>query len=70
MQVLATLTCGWCGREVAGLEGRIDPNRQRFEIASASGVQRYGGWPVCAHCGGPLFVAAWKPVRPAPVSSN
>lgn len=62
--VRATLTCGWCGREIYGVEGRMDATRGRLHLASASALFTLSaGWPRCLHCGGPLFLDSWKPER-------
>ena len=63
--VRAALKCGWCGREVDDVEGRMEAVRGRLHLATASGLFRLSdGWPRCLHCGGPLFVEDWKVIRP------
>ena len=56
-----TLTCGWCGEEIDGVQALLDrasgrlllPRRdEHYELA--------GRLPRCRSCGGPLFIENWK----------
>lgn len=63
--VRATLACGWCGREIYGVEASMEAARGRLQLASTSSLFHLSaGWPSCLHCGGPLFVEDWKVIRP------
>lgn len=62
--VLVTLTCAWCGREVADVEGRMVGAGGRLVINPASDHFRIlAGRPVCLDCGGPLVIENWRSQR-------
>ena len=64
MRVRATLTCGWCAREIETGAAELVAATGRLLISRAPWRQPDArGRPVCAHCGGPLFIAGWESIR-------
>jgi hypothetical protein len=63
MPVRVTLTCAWCGREAEECRAEMDRSGAKLCLRAAScGLKVTHGWPVCAHCGGPLLVEDWHPL--------
>ncbi|MSQ23952.1 MAG: hypothetical protein EXR58_05315 [Chloroflexi bacterium] len=62
--VRLTLSCGWCAREVDGVDGEREVTSGHVLLADAPDSYRLlGGRPVCIQCGGPLFIADWRQAR-------
>jgi hypothetical protein len=61
-RVRATLVCGWCARRVDDVAGEIQVGTGQLQIVAGDGFRLYGRRPVCAHCGGPLFLDNWRHV--------
>jgi hypothetical protein len=59
-RVRATLVCGWCARRVDDVAGEIQVGTGQLQIVAGDGFRLYGRRPVCAHCGGPLFLDNWR----------
>jgi len=52
---------------VEKVEGQRDAASGRFLLADSGGRFRLiGSRPVCAECGGPLFIEGWRPTRVEP----
>ena len=67
LAVRLTLTCAWCAREVEGVEGEREIGSGRVLLApDTSRFRLAGGRPVCAGCGGPLFIEDWRAARVVP----
>lgn len=65
--VRLSLTCAWCAREVENVEGEREPTTGRVLLAQdTSRFHLVGGRPVCAGCGGPLFIEDWRAARVTP----
>ena len=67
IMVRLSLTCAWCARELENVEGEREPISGRVLLAqNTDSFRLLGGRPVCAQCGGPLFIENWRTVRVTP----
>jgi hypothetical protein len=65
MNVIATLSCAWCGRETHDVALQL--NRLTGRMAAAhfdTSRPTTQAKPRCVHCAGPQFVVDWEPAPP------
>jgi hypothetical protein len=66
LAVRVSLTCAWCARQVDNIEGQRERTSGRMLLVEQPSFRLLGGRPVCAECGGPLFIEDWRPARATP----